>query len=358
MSRAVNRNRHDPRARRLRRRRAGFTLIELLVVVTIIGILASVSLAALQRAQSSARISRTKATIAKLNDIIVARYASYRTRRVPLGTGGLAPLTAANRRLNLLRDLMRMEMPQRWHDVVQAPITFNPGPNQYAAPRPALSRSYLRQYNLHAGAPNLLTYESAECLYLVVMFGDRDARGLFSESEIGDADGDGLLEFVDGWGNPIKFLRWAPGVPDSDIQPVVSTISGTSGSVDLTLAAQAEETDYDPFDVRKVDYSTDTTSADIPPRSWRLVPYIFSAGPDGIYDIVDDMDSDSSTAGIQPYDYCGNPYYFLDASNNHVVNEIGLPTTDLTNVSVTAYGETNLSLDHYDNIHNHRIEAD
>ncbi len=46
---------------------------------------------------------------------------------------------------------------------------------------------------------------------------DGEARTLFGENSIGDTDGDGAPEFVDGWGHPINFLRWAPGF-ESQIQ--------------------------------------------------------------------------------------------------------------------------------------------
>ena len=38
-----------------------------------------------------------------------------------------------------------------------------------------------------------------------------EAMSQFGENEIADLDGDGWPVFVDGWGNPIMFLRWAPG---------------------------------------------------------------------------------------------------------------------------------------------------
>ena len=62
----------------------GFTLVELLVTITIIGMLAGMMLGALQMARNSAREAATKATIAKLNSIIMQRYESYMTRRVPI----------------------------------------------------------------------------------------------------------------------------------------------------------------------------------------------------------------------------------------------------------------------------------
>ena len=38
-----------------------------------------------------------------------------------------------------------------------------------------------------------------------------EAMSQFGENEIKDLDGDHWPVFIDGWGNPIMFLRWAPG---------------------------------------------------------------------------------------------------------------------------------------------------
>ena len=96
-------------------------------------------------------------------------------------------------------------------------------------------------------------YAPAECLYLIVtLAGGEDARTQFSADEVGDTDGNGLYEFIDGWGRPIYFLRWAPGFNDSDLQ---CNITCPQDGVD------AAEYDHDPFDTRKVD-----------PSAWRLMP--------------------------------------------------------------------------------------
>ena len=99
----------------LRTRSSAFTLVELLVVISIIAILSAMSFEALQLAREAARERSTQATIAKLNNIILRRYESYVTRRVPIRIPpGTTPHYAARCDLAALRDLMRMEMPERW----------------------------------------------------------------------------------------------------------------------------------------------------------------------------------------------------------------------------------------------------
>ena len=49
---------------------------------------------------------------------------------------------------------------------------------------------------------DIVANQGAECLYMIIMnaCGDGEARTLFPESSIGDTDGDGAPEFLDGWG--------------------------------------------------------------------------------------------------------------------------------------------------------------
>ena len=76
----------------------------------------------------------------------------------------------------------------------------------------------------------------AEMLYMIVSMGSPEAMEQFNQSEIGDTDGNGWPEFLDGWGRPIFFLRWAPGFsPYSDIQTMADPIKH----------------DHDPFDPRR-----------------------------------------------------------------------------------------------------------
>lgn len=269
--------RNAPVAPRRGRPRGGFTMVELLMVITIIALLAGIVLGGLRSARQSARTSRTKATIAKLNQIVMQRYESYMTRRVPLVVAGsnapfvfpagMQPQVMARLRLAGLRELMRLEMPDRWNDVLdepaQWPVTLpNGAPVTLQVPRPVVSHLYLAQYQQAIGrAGNQLVGENshAECLYLLVMTGDPEAREQFSATEIGDTDGDGLMEFIDGWGNPIYFLRWAPAFTIARGAPT-------------QIQSGDPVTDHDPFDPMRIE-----------PNAFKLVPLIYSGGSDGQY---------------------------------------------------------------------------
>src|SRR5690606_16654245 len=105
----------------------------------------------------------------------------------------------------------------------------------------------------------------------------------FTASEIGDIDGDGLFEFVDAWERPISFLRWAPGF-ESAMQPR-----------SVNPPAYESHDPLDPLKRHSPAPASDTvahwpeffTSGVHPP----LFPLIFSAGPDGVYDVATDAES-------------------------------------------------------------------
>jgi prepilin-type N-terminal cleavage/methylation domain-containing protein len=293
--------------------RRGFTLTELLIVMAILGIMAALTLAALSGATELAREQRTRAIIAKLDSLIAEQYEGYRTRAVPLRIPPrLGPLdgsgqptqtdgrTASTIRLYALRDLMRMEMPERVTDVSDGPaIVLQRGAPWNVAvqmPQSSAHKRY-RRLALRLAGTNWASawteqHQGSECLYLIVSGmtdGDKQALDFFAPEEVGDTDGDGMKEILDGWGRPIEFLRWAPGYTlENGVE--------TSQTANATLAP-------DPFDPAKVD---PRWTGAMPPYALR--PLIFSAGRDSQFDIAAKL-VDSSGNQFRFVTVQNDPYY-------------------------------------------------
>ncbi|TWT88983.1 hypothetical protein Mal64_24740 [Pseudobythopirellula maris] len=324
----------------------GLTLVELLVSMAIVSILAALIVGVAGVAGETAREARTRQLIARLHTQLMERYDQYRYQRVELNRADRPPVVnmvedyrdylaasglfitsgwtngqvEAAGRLQALRETMRMEMPDRWSDVYLKPLPaslteIEPedfGGPLFASQRPTLSRLYSRrlQAMINAGVSrdDLMANQSAECLYLVVMnaTSDGEAAGLFKPADIGDVDGDGAPEFLDGWGNPIRFLRWAPGF-ESDSQLGFNQLAriyrdtkkdfngaAASDGDKLKAVQQAINNDFDPFDPFRVDgpnmtnFEVDTGGASgggPAARGFRIMPLIYSDGGDEDSDI-------------------------------------------------------------------------
>jgi prepilin-type N-terminal cleavage/methylation domain-containing protein len=301
--------------------RRGLTLIELLVVMLIISMLAALVLGVAAVAGETAREQHSKHVVQRLHTLLMDYYGNFKTRRVRLRTddpntqNGIetqikkafpnpndAPKLGqalAEARLYAMREMILMEVPDRWSDVLLNDIGPSTGPPSnieraplYLEGRTELSSAYLRRYRSLIGRTNTITNaantaedlranQGAECLYMVITMacGDGEARTLFGENSIGDLDGDGAPEFVDGWKLPINFLRWAPGF-ESQIQLDAyqldpDGLNAAEFSNPPPAWSQAAASDHDPSDLFRRDLV-----------AYRLIPLIYSPGRDetsGLY---------------------------------------------------------------------------
>ena len=316
--------------------RSAVTLVELLVTIVIMAIIGTTIVGASRVAMEGAREAKTKTMITKLHTLVLERYESYQTRRVEFNQWFQQELDnlsvnsrdrgmiLADARLLAIRELMKLEMPDRWLDM-DDPVIVN---------RSSLAQAFWRRRAQLP--PPTEQHQGAECLYMIVMMStaDGEARTLFSQQDIGDTDEDGAPEFLDGWGNPIKFIRWPAGfVAQSDL------MSGDP------LA------DHDPFDHFRRDQPgvilPDISSYEANGRrlhgqvgnmrarhqsgntitaAFRLVPLIYSSGPSGVSGLL-------ATGNIPAID----PYYMTP--KGYLGGLVDPNTTD-----------------HIDNIHNQLLD--
>lgn len=250
-------------------RRSGLTLLELLVVMMIISLLAALFLGALSAASRLSQETNTKSLLQKLHNAMMSRWDAYRSVRLPIllearsetGAGNASSEKTkfrqdiARRKMLATRELLRMEMPDRYEDLMFDPIYLVTPTSPKKAVRPYLWSAYQRRISevkaLAARTDptygNMALsdfvdvignqYQSAECLYMIMTVGTEDSATStehFAAHNFGDVDGDGMKEFIDAWGSPIEFLRWAPGFY-SPMQPGYTYdypgASGTPGSI-------------------------------------------------------------------------------------------------------------------------------
>jgi prepilin-type N-terminal cleavage/methylation domain-containing protein len=248
--------------------RQGFTLVELMVVIVIISILSSLMLAGLAGVRQRAKVDKTRSTIRKIHEIVMPQYESYQTRRVYTnndnGTAPSSRLALEQNRLKNKRRLQLFEMPDTWADVgtfVSGTLTLpviSGTADLLASLRTAPARSHAKAKLLGPSPDN----ESAECLYQVAVRSGlaADAVEAFRGDEVGNVDGDSSPEFIDAWGKPIIYIRWAPGFssPLSPLQLANATVS------------------HDPLDAA----NTDSVG-------YALYPLIVSRGADGLIGLND-----------------------------------------------------------------------
>ena len=252
-----------------RHARGGFTLVELLLVIAIIAVLTTMAVGVIAGAQDDARVAATRSRVQIIERLMATELEDFEVRRSPLpfrfisSVNAAAPFslvelavnaitpprstppawnpTPANRGLHarnmkrmLVLDLIRSEFPDftggtpaglgtypsmQYQNYLMAPV--GAGGLEIAETnaefdvtvRPFFTRfqtANVLRWNGWGGAlngPN--DANSSEVLYRILNELDVDGVSgidvLGGSRAVGDTDGDGFLEVVDAWGDPITF---------------------------------------------------------------------------------------------------------------------------------------------------------
>ena len=313
--------------------RPGFTLVEMLVVMVILATMGGMVVAAVQGVSTTIRESRTKSIIASIDSVIQEQYEAYKYRPLPVeipdfsadigtGTSGgtvqsleILANEAARVRLLMVRDLQRMELPERYTDISTDPSTIRAAATRViedsgtgeirrqdvVADRRRTFRvswygytggvtssndlpSKMAAYRDRLPGTETTEFQSAECLYLIMsnaFVAGTPAISMIPSANIADTDEDGVPEILDGWGNPLGFVRWPVGFDDPN--ELLDTTKPDDFDLFRSDFAYANGTNTTPSSaavVGAIDVNKHT-SPFVNLKPWSLRPLIVSAGDDG-----------------------------------------------------------------------------
>jgi hypothetical protein len=315
---------------RLRSRHSALTLVELLVTIGLITVVSSMFLVAYRAAATEASNIRTQGTIRKISEVLMARMQEYEnypinfvkdanntySLAIPEEAREFIPSTdtefeskgilVERLRVMILRDIMAQEMPDNRDDVKRTTPVMRRYWTGLAVPRPNIGplliftsgtesprAARLRTRLTQARADWYDWISNSELLYLTIedsTLNGSSAIELFGRTEIGDTDNDGFLEFLDAYRQPIQWVRWPTGFPETirfhpDLLDPSFNVDGFAANVM-----------GDPIDSRRSDpgYRLREQQTKIFRPSAIAFPLVISPGPDKFFGLRFALD-----AGLQ-----------------------------------------------------------
>jgi hypothetical protein len=191
-----------------RRRRAAFSMLELLAVIGLIALLLSLAGVVLGRSLQQAREQATKALLLKVDGLLSERLEAFQVMMSkPQRQKEL--LTRVN---NVKQEFLNQATPIPLPDKMAELMVYK-GYFKQAFPQTAVDNASLSAAGQYFAGNLQNSAESAEYLYWILTKADTYGAAPvgdteFSSAELRDTDGDGRVEFVDSWGQPLRFYRW------------------------------------------------------------------------------------------------------------------------------------------------------
>ena len=211
-------------------RRRGFTLIEILVVISLIAVLAALSVGALFRVRAAQQTSNTEGTLGKLDTLMMARWSAILTNaKTPPPEVILLCDGDKDRAVSLWTyAVLKNEFPESYAELTLAinnPININGAKLQ---PRAVFKK-------VQTTAPSAsLTEQSAALFYAAIM--DTGTRGTSNSLEGLQQQvattANGLSVFNDNWGREIVFIRAASNAEIKDPPFSKPSANGSSNPLD------------------------------------------------------------------------------------------------------------------------------
>ncbi|MEQ8854524.1 prepilin-type N-terminal cleavage/methylation domain-containing protein [Gimesia sp.] len=244
----------------VRSARSGFTIVELLVVIGILLFLIATSAFVVRNIGNKAREKKTMSTIVKVNGLMQDRIEAMRKALDSTKNQQQLQSLVGQKYTSLVNNYgaKYRSIPKPVVEILVRKDIFRQNLPQYVAENPSVNAAMDAQQGVASGAAGNLGADAGASIsseYLYYILTKHETYGVspvgedaFLASEVADTDGDGLMEFVDGWGKPLRFYRW----PTRLIKPDGSTIRRDIASAffnGLPPASAAGFNEADPMNV-------------------------------------------------------------------------------------------------------------